>query len=188
MTDNFIITHMDAVTPIQPQMACSFLQITEENCHRVRDFRDERRLGEFRAKLARNELGFFAAAATGMVGSIWATVNASSGPVVVRTYMTLRRGEALVHDVVASERTRGSGVGPFMVRMLASELLVRQGASKVIVDVNARNRPSLRMMAKLGVEPTERVLYVSAFGRPVLTKVVRAYQPRRGILRDGVSA
>ena len=159
----------------EPSAKCGFIPITVENCFRVGDFRDEGRISEYRHKLAKTEIGFFAECDGKMVGSIWATINNGSVPAVVRTYMKLMPNEALIHDIVTGERSRGKGVGPFMVVRIASSLLSKYGVSRIIVDVNVRNRPSLRMMEKAGLQVKVKVLYVSAFGNLVRQKVLKHY-------------
>jgi len=62
-----------------------------------------------------------------------------------------------------------------MVERMVSQLLAVHGAIRIIVDVNVRNRPSLRMMEKVGLEVKEQMLYISALGRLVLQKTLRAY-------------
>jgi RimJ/RimL family protein N-acetyltransferase len=107
-----------------------------------------------------------------MVGSIWATVNHTQVPRVVRTYMRLMPGEALIHDIVTGESFRGMGVGPFMVSRFASVLLNDYRVSQIIIDVNSRNGASLHMMDKAGLQVKEQMLYISAFGKLVLQKAV----------------
>jgi hypothetical protein len=98
------------------------------------------------------------------VGSIWATTNRSNMPTLVRTYMKLLPGEALVHDVFTSEQFRGMGIGPYMVHGMVVQLLDEYSVEKIIVDVSVRNGSSLRMMDKLGLRCNGKMLYVSAFG------------------------
>ena len=159
---------------IEPAIPCTLLPITLNNYFRVKDFREESRVLEYREKLTRKELGFFCQSNGRMVGSIWATMNDTDQPIVARMYMRLLPKEALIHDIVTGPQFRGMGVGPFMVEKTALQLLTVIGVTRIIVDVNVRNRPSLRMMGKMGLEMKERMLYVSALGRLVLQKPIRS--------------
>jgi len=176
LTNNFVVASMDDFKKIEPVIRCKFLPITMDNYYRVWDFRDESRVSEYREKLALRETGFFAEFDGKMVGSIWATVNNAGVPVVVRTYMRLMPNEALVHDIVTGEKFRGMGVGPFMLGRMCSVLIGEFGVSKIIIDVNVRNSPSLRMMNRAGLEINQKMLSVSAFGKLVLHKLLRQYR------------
>jgi RimJ/RimL family protein N-acetyltransferase len=167
---------MNDFKTIAPAMGCDFLPITLDNYFRVRDFRDESRIPEYQDKLAKKEKGFFAECGGKMVGSIWATINDSPVPTVVRTYMRLMPNEALVHDIVTGEAFRGKGIGPFMVGRICCVLLGEVGVSKIIIDVNVRNSRSLRMMEKAGLEVNQKVLSISAFGGLVSQKLLRQYR------------
>ena len=164
LTDNFIISHKGELRLAEPVVPCNFIPITAQNCLRVRDFREGDHVVEFRNKLAKKEMGFFAECRDRMVGSIWATMNTEGRPVIARTYMPLRPNEALIHDIVTGEESRGKGVGPFMVGKLVSTLLEEYPARKIMIDVNVRNKQSLRMMEKVCGHAKERVLYVSTLG------------------------
>jgi RimJ/RimL family protein N-acetyltransferase len=139
----------------------------------VRDFRGKERVSEYRDKLRNNELGFFAESEGKMVGSIWSTINTAQVPKVVRTFMRLMPNEALIHDIVTGDEFRGKGVGPYMVTQIASILLNEYGVNRIVIDVSVRNRRSLRMMSKVGLQAREEVLYISAFGRLVLQRTIR---------------
>lgn len=154
---------------------CTFVPITSDNCFRVADFREEGRVSEYRDKLALNEIGFFAEFGGKAVGSIWATINHAQEPTVVRGHMRLMPNEALIHDIVTGEKFRGLGVGPFMVGRIASVLLAEFGVSRIIIDVNVRNNPSLRMMDKVGLHVRQKVLSISAFGTLAFEKVLKRY-------------
>jgi len=174
-TDNFIVVAGSEPKKAEPAIPCSCIPITYDNCWRVADFREKNCISEYQAKLCRKELGFFAESYGKVVGSIWATVNNGSAPTIVRMYMPLMHKEALIHDIVTDPKHRGMGVGPFMVEKLVSDLFAVHGAVRIIVDVNVRNRSSLRMMEKIGLEVKEQMLYISALGRLVLQKTLRAY-------------
>ena len=175
LTNNFIIASAIDFRITQPEIPCIFVPISQDNAIRVLEFREESRVSEYKSKLARHEIGYFAECNGKMVGSIWATVNNARVPVVVRAYMRLLPGEALVHDIVASVKSRGSGIGPFLVSRMASMLLNDYRTNKIVIDVNFRNRPSLRMMDKVGLHAKQQVLYISAFGRLLFEKVLRQY-------------
>jgi len=164
---------MDDFKKIEAAIRCEFLPITPDNYFRVRDFREENRVSEYRVKLAQKEAGFFAEFDGKIVGSIWATVNNARVPAVVRSYMKLMPNEALVHDIVTGEKFRGMAVGPFMLQRMCSVLLGELGVSKIIIDVNVRNSRSLRMMDKAGLEINQKMLSISAFGKLVAQKLLR---------------
>jgi hypothetical protein len=60
LTNNFIVTSLDDFKNCEPVIKCEFLPITLENFSRVRDFRDQSRVLEYRAKLAHREMFFLA--------------------------------------------------------------------------------------------------------------------------------
>ncbi|MGH7782229.1 MAG: GNAT family N-acetyltransferase [Candidatus Binatia bacterium] len=176
LTNNFVITGTNDFTNVEPAVSCRFLPITSDNYFRVREFRDEGRVQEYKEKVTREEIGFFAEHDGKMVGSIWATLNTAGGPKVVRSYMRVLPNEALVHDIVAGEQFRGMGIGPYMLGQICLALLGEYRAHKIVVDVNFRNRRSLRMMEKAGLQLTQRVLSISAFGRLISQNVLRQYR------------
>lgn len=167
-TNNFYIDGVAGVTVPAPTTPLEFVAITPMNCARVQDFREAALASEYAAKLARGEAGYFAVSAGGMVGSIWATVNSSDGPVVARGHVRLVPGEALIHDIVTGEKFRGLGIGAFMVGRISTALFERYGVNRIVIDVNVNNRPSLRMMAKAGLQARDAALSVSAFGTLVM--------------------
>ncbi len=175
LTNNFIITSPEELAAVQASNSYSLVPISRENWIRVTDFRDKELIVEYQTKLAHNEIGFFAEVNGKAVGSIWATLNREQRPVVVRGYIKLIPREALIHDIVTGKQFRGLGVGPFMVAKL-SEILLREYASaRIIVDVNVRNHPSMRMMQKAGLRPKQQVLYVSVFGRLLAHRILKEF-------------
>jgi len=173
LTNNFIVGEMSDVKMVEPVVDCAFVPITADNYFRVRDFREEGRISEYRDKLAHKERGFFAESDGKIVGSIWATINYARVPTVARTHVKLMPNEALIHDIVTGEKFRGMGVGPFMVGRIASTLLNEFGVSRIIIDVNVKNSSSMRMMNKAGVQVGLRVLSISAFGKLAFEKVLK---------------
>jgi hypothetical protein len=173
-TNNFVISRL-ADFKLADASNYEFIPITPANCFRVRDFRSEDHVSEYRDKVAGNEIGFFAEGGGKTVGSIWATVNREPKPAVARGHIKLRPNEALIHDIVTGEHCRGRGVGPFMVGRIASTLLSDYRVSRIVIDVNVKNSPSLRMMQKAGLRTEQQVLCISAFGRPVVEKVIKQY-------------
>lgn len=172
-TSNFIIHNMNDFKKIEPRIKCRFLPITFNNYHRVSDFREEYRISQYKDKITRNEIGYFAECEGKMIGSIWATINKSDAHNIVRTYMKLMPDEGLIHDIVTGERSRGLLVGPFMVSKILSILLEEYLLSRIIIDVNMRNRSSLRMMQTLNLRTDHKMLSVSVFGRSVLQLVLK---------------
>lgn len=175
LTDNFIITSISDLKTTELVTRYTFTPITYSNYFRVKDFREEERIREYRDKLAHKEMGFFAELDGKMVGSIWATINNACVPVVARSYMRLMPSEALIHDIVTSERFRGMGIGSFMVGAIASALFNEYRSSRIIIDVNFRNSPSLRMMNRRGLQVKQRAIYISILGRCAFQKVLKQY-------------
>lgn len=175
LTKNGLVTTAQDFRIIEPKKPCSFIPITFENCHRVREFREEGRVSEYREKVERNEIGFFAECEGTIVGSIWGTLNKTLKPIVVRHYMPLMPNESVMHDVVTADHCRGMGIASFLVGSIAAALLNDYQVNRIILDVNVRNAPSLRMLEKAGVQIREMVLYVSAFGTLAFHKTLRRY-------------
>lgn len=175
LTNNFFITSISEVKAIELAAKSNFMPITLDNYFRVRDFRDQGRIPEYRNKLANKELGFFAEIDGQIVGSIWATINNARTPSVARAHIRLMPNEALIHDIVTGEKFKGMGVGPFMVGRISSVLLNECGVSRIIIDVNSRNHSSLRMMEKAGIRVRERALYVSVFEKLTYARVLKHY-------------
>jgi RimJ/RimL family protein N-acetyltransferase len=177
LTDNFVIRGASDFHAVEPAIPCRLLAITDENCLRVTEFRDPSRIADYRTKLLRHEIGYFAECEGKVAGSIWATINSGRAPRVARGYMKLQPQEAMIHDIVAGDACRGKGVGPFMVGQFSSLLLRQYGVNRIVIDVNARNQPSLRMMAKAGVKKDQQVFYVSAFNTLLWHKTLKQYPP-----------
>lgn len=175
LTNNFVIAEMNDFCLREATRKCTFALITQANYSRVAEFRSKDRVSEYREKLARGEIGFFAELGGKMVGSIWATINYAQIPAVIRGYVRLMPNEALIHDIVTGEQFWGLGVGPFMVGRIAKVLLQEYGVRRIIIDVSFRNNASLRMMEKAGLQVSEQVLSVSAFGKLAFEKVLKKY-------------
>jgi acetyltransferase (GNAT) family protein len=175
LTNNFFITSISDVKATELAAKSNFMPITLDNYFRVRDFREQERVPEYRNKLANKELGFFAEIDGQIVGSIWATINNARMPSVARAHMRLMSNEALIHDIVTGEKFRGLGVGPFMVGRISSVLLKEYGVGRIIIDVNFRNYSSLRMMDKAGLRARQQALYVSVLGKLKYQRVLKQY-------------
>jgi RimJ/RimL family protein N-acetyltransferase len=167
---NFVIDTIGDFRAPEAVIKCTFVSIALDNYFRVQDFREQRRVAEYRDKIGNGEIGFFAECDERMVGSIWATVNRKRVRSVVRMHMPLMPNEALIHDIVTAGSLRGMGVGPFMVGRMASKLFDEYRVKRIIIDVSCRNRPSLRMMEKVGLQSKERVFSVSLFSRLAFQK------------------
>jgi RimJ/RimL family protein N-acetyltransferase len=175
LSNNFIVRGLNEVKLVEPKIKCAFIPITHDNFNRVTDFREKARISQYKDKLARGEIGFFAEHNGQMVGSVWATINKTKTPRVAQMFKTVMHNEGVVHDNIVSERFRGMRIGPFMESNMFALLFQKYGLSRVIADVNVKNRASLRMLDKIGLGVSYRMLYVSAFGRPVLELVLRKY-------------
>lgn len=175
LTNNFIINRMGDFKAIKPMKKCEFIPITMENYYRVRDFREENRVLEYREKLTNKEIGFFAEHNKKMIGSIWATINRTKTPKVVRISIRLGPNEGLIHDIVTGQKSRGMRVGPFMLSKMSEVLIAEYRLSKIIIDVNIRNRPSLKMMNHAGLRNDHSMVAVSILGKFLLQKKLRKY-------------
>ncbi len=171
----FVINGLHELKMIKPKIKCEFIPITPENCYRVADFREKGRIAEYRKKLAHNEIGYFAEYEGKVIGSIWATVNQTSAPRVVRTYMKLMPNEGLTHDNVVSPAFRGMGVGPFLASSLRALLFKEYGLKRLMADVSVRNWASLRMNEKQGLRVNRKMLFICLFNRPVIAMVLKKY-------------
>jgi len=169
--DVFVAATIEDIHIVEPRVECGFLPIAMNNYSRVGEFREENRIREYRDKLARGEIGYFAEHQGKIIGSIWATINRKETDNVVRRYMKLKPREGLIHDGVAGETSRGLGVGPFLVSRIASVLFKEHGLRRVIVDIKANNQASLSMMNKVGLRIDHRKLCISVLGRLVYQKV-----------------
>jgi hypothetical protein len=173
--NNYFISNFSDFRKHEPNITCRFIPITFDNYHLVRDFREESRILEYNNKLVHGEIGFFTEHGGHMAGSIWASINNSEVEKVVRKYFRLMPWEGLIHDIVASERFRGKGIGPFMVSRIAPVLLRDYGLKRIVIDVSIRNRASLRMMDKIGLRINNTTLNISAFGKLIFHLVLRKY-------------
>ncbi len=165
LTRNFLATSRSKLNNVSFPAQWKLLPISLENYSRVIEFRDEALVHEYWTKLNKGGIGLFAEVNGLVIGSIWATANLAERPTVVRAYMNLLPGEALVHDIFTGVKHRGIGVGSYMTYGMVGLLLNDKKVSRIIIDVNVNNRPSLRLMKKIGLQCSEKVLYVSCFGR-----------------------
>jgi GNAT superfamily N-acetyltransferase len=169
----FIIKSIDEFMIIEPKIKCEFVPITLDNFYRVRDFREEDRISQYKDKLAYGEIGYFAEHDGRMIGSIWATVNKTEVPRVVQTFQKVLYNEALAHDIVVSEKFRGMRIGPYIESKLFALLFKDYGISRIITDVNIKNHAQMQLLKKLGLKVDHKMLYVSVLGKVVLRRVLR---------------
>lgn len=80
---------------------------------------------------------------------------------LVRNYITIGPGHALIIDGVTGEKARGLGVGSFMISRMAKVLLEEHGVAEITLDVNTKKQASIRMMEKIGLRKEEKVLYLT---------------------------
>ena len=179
LSDLFFVTPADPLADVNTTTACEFAAITAENANRSRDFREEDVTDEFREKHSHGETGFFALVYGKAAGNIWATINATTKPVTARGFMKLMPGEALIHDIVTGPEFRGMGIGPFMVTRIIPTLFDKFGVRRIVIDVNVKNAPSLRMMNKAGLRAKQKTLSVSAFHSLVYHKTLETYAGNR---------
>ena len=173
--DVFVARSIKDIHIVEPQVECGFSRIGMNNYTRVGEFREENRIREYRDKLARGEIGYFAEHQGKIIGSIWATINYKETDSVVRKYMKLQPREGLIHDGVAGELSRGMGVGPFLVSRLAAVLFKEHKLRRVIIDIKANNQASSSMMNKVGLRVDHRRLCISLCGRLVFQKVFATF-------------
>ena len=184
-TCNFVVVDPRDVKPLETNHNARLVPITVENHQRVGEFRPPSRIEQYRQKLARGEVGYFVEYDGKMVGSNWATVNEGGSAVVARTVMRLEPGEGMTHDGVIAPRLRGQGFGAFMINRLVANLFRDYDLRKIIIDVNVKNRASLRMMEKAGFRVDHEALYVAVFDRLLFHRVLKRYEPARAVPRDG---
>lgn len=175
MVNVFIVNGISEFKMIEPRIQCEFIPITLDNCHRVTDFREEDRISQYRDKLNQKEIGYFAEHNGKMIGSVWATINKTEVPRVVQTFKKVMYNEGIVHDNIVSEKFRGMLVGPFMETSMFKLLFNEYGLSRIIADVNVKNRASLRMLDRAGLRIDHKMLGVSFFGKPILKLVLKKY-------------
>ena len=175
LSDLFFVMPDDPVAAVQTSQPCCLTAVSCENAHRVRDFREENLSEEFCGKLNCGEIGFFAIAGEKAAGNIWATVNRTARPKTVRGFMRLMPGEALIHDIVTGASFRGQGIGPFMVAHIIPILFRQHGVRRIVIDVNVKNTPSLKMMNKAGLQAKQKELSISAFHNLVYHKTLAHY-------------
>ena len=171
----FVVDGTNEFKMVESRMQYEFKPITLDNYYLVRDFREDSRINQYKEKLANKEIGFFAEHNGKMIGSIWATINKTELPNVVRTFIRIMPDEGLIHDIVTGEKFRGMGVAPFMVRNMVSILLTQHGLKKIIIDVNIKNKASLRTMDKLGLRIDKKMFFMSAFEKLIFQHVLRQY-------------
>jgi len=171
----FEINHVNEYKMVDSKLRCEIVPITFNNYHLVEDFREKDRINNYKSKLENNELGFFTRHEDKMIGSIWATINRSEEPIVARTFIDLMPNEGLIHDIVVGEKFRGMSVGSYMVGRMAETLFKEYEVRRVIVDVNIKNRPSLRMMKKSGLRIAKIMFFVSVLGKRVSHVALKRY-------------
>lgn len=167
LSKKFIIINND-FEKIDSLISCEFIPITSENYHLVYDFRENDRIVEYKNKLKNGEIGFFVKHKQKAIGSIWATINNNRISIVVRNIIDLKKNEALIHDVVVSEKFRGNSIGPFMVSEIIIKLFQDYKIDRVIIDANIMNKSSLKMMKKLGLRLESIIFCVSLLNKRIL--------------------
>jgi GNAT superfamily N-acetyltransferase len=184
-TCNFVVVDPRDVKPLETNHNARLVPISVDNYQRVAEFRPPSRIEQYRQKLVRGEVGYFVECDGRMIGSNWATVNEGGSAVVARTVMRLEPKEGMTHDGVIAPRLRGQGFGAFMINRLVAILFREYDLRRIIIDVNVRNKASLRMMEKAGFRVDHEMLYVALFGKLVIHRRVKQY--RREVLapRDG---
>lgn len=184
VTNYFAVRTLTDFHTVEPKVPCRFVPITTENYARVTDFREDARERQYRDKLARHELGFFAEHDGCMAGSIWATINRSDRPGFYRNHVRLQPNEALLHDVVTSDRLRGQQIGPYMVGRLFETLILDHRVDRILWDVHFANEASMRMFEKLGLMSERRVVSLCILGQLIHQWSTPAAAPRpRGARR-----
>lgn len=182
-TFNFVIVDERDVAPLEEKQGARLVPITVDNYQRVGEFRPRTRIEQYRQKLARGEIGYFVEYDGRMIGSNWATVNGGPVTMVARTVMRLEPKEGLTHDGVIAPKYRGKGFGAFMINRLVAILFREYDVRRIIIDVNVKNRASIRMMENAGFRVDHEMLYVAVFGKVVVERLVRQY--RKGAVVPG---
>lgn len=175
-TFNFVVVDESDFARLPAEDDCRLVQITVDNYLRVGEFRPRSRITQYREKLESGEIGYFVEYHGRMIGSNWATVNREARPRIVRSVIRLAPNEGLTHDGVIAPRFRGQGFGAFMISRLVELLLHEYRLSRITIDVNVRNKASLRMMEKAGFRIDHEMLYVALFNRLVLQRVLKQHK------------
>lgn len=174
-TCNFVVVDPRDVKPLESNHNARLVPITVENYQRVDEFRPPSRIAQYRQKLVRGEVGYFVECDGRMIGSNWATLNEGGSAVVARTVMRLKPKEGMTHDGVIAPRLRGQGFGAFMINRLVAILFREYDLRRIIIDVNVKNRASLRMMEKAGFRVDHEALYVAVFNKLLFHRVLKRY-------------
>jgi RimJ/RimL family protein N-acetyltransferase len=168
----FFINSPDEMKKVEPKIACEFVPITMDNYHRVAEFREDERISEYRDKIEKGEIGYFAQHGGKIIGSIWATVNKTKAPCIAKTYFELMPDECLLHDNFISENYRGMRVGAFLESNMPVYLFREYKLKRIITDINVRNYASLQMVKKAGLRRDHKMLFVSAFGKSIVKLMI----------------
>jgi RimJ/RimL family protein N-acetyltransferase len=67
------------------------------------------------------------------------------------------------------------GFGAFMISRLVEILRRDHNLNRIIIDVNVKNKASLRMMEKAGFRIDHKMLYLALFDRLVYRRVLERY-------------
>jgi ribosomal protein S18 acetylase RimI-like enzyme len=172
---NYIIREPNEFKMVEPKIKCGFIPVTLDNCHRVAEFRKEDRRSQFKDKLAHGEIGFFAKHNGRVIGSMWATINKTNLPIYAQLFRSVGYNEGVVTDGFVDESFRGMRVAAFLVSNIFAILLKDFGLSKVTTDVNVQNKSSIKMLEKIGFRIASKMLYISAFGKPILEIRLKSY-------------
>jgi GNAT superfamily N-acetyltransferase len=174
-TYNFVVVDERDFARLPAEGDCRLVQITADNYHRVGEFRPRTRITQYRKKLESGEIGYFVEYHGRMIGSNWATVNRDVRPRIVRSVIRLAPNEGLTHDGVIAPSFRGQGFGAFMISRLVEILMQEFKLSRIIIDVNVKNKASLRMMEKAGFRVDHKMLHLALFDRLIFQRVLERY-------------
>lgn len=174
-TFNFVVVDESDFARLPAEGDCRLVPISVDNYQRVCEFRPRKRIEQYRQKLENGEIGYFVEYHGRMIGSNWATINREARPRIVRSVIRLEPNEGLTHDGVIAPRFRGKGFGAFMISRLVETLMREQNLRRIIIDVNVKNKASLRMMEKAGFRVDHKMLYLALFGRLIFQRVLERY-------------
>jgi RimJ/RimL family protein N-acetyltransferase len=183
-TCNFVVVDERDFALLEFRDDTRLVPISVDNYQRVVEFRPASRVRQYREKLANGEIGYFVEHNGRMIGSNWATVNPGPSAKVARTVMRLGPREGLTHDGVIAPDFRGRGFGAFMINRLVAILLGQHDLNRVIIDVNVKNKASLRMMEKAGFRVDHEALYVAVFNKLLFHRVMKRYTHATAECRD----
>ena len=141
--------------PARGQQASIVVPITNENVHRVLEFREPRHLAVFEGYLREGRFGVFAIRNGRVLGHAWVS-RPHERMQTLNRYFRLRPGDTLIHYCNVDPSVRGHGLYGAMLRELAGQLSADKMVKRILIDTERSNTSSMR-----GIEK-EQFIFVSS--------------------------